>query len=61
MEKEVEEYEVIPLAKLFFQMYADAARFGSTSQTECGVLYPNCQKDIIGVIRRKHGSPDVKS
>lgn len=61
MEKEVEEYEVVPLAKLFFQMYADAAKYGVSSQTECSVLYPNCEKDIIGIIRKRHGSKGSKS
>lgn len=61
MEKEVEEYEVVPLAKLFFQLYADAARYGKDSNTECDVLYPNCEKDIIQLIRSRRPASSSKA
>ena len=53
LEKKVEEGEVIPLAKLFFKVFADAAKQGIASPSDCSLLYPNCDKDIAYLIRRQ--------
>lgn len=46
MEKELEEYEIIPVAKLLFKVYADAAKHGQ-SQAECATIYRDCATDLI--------------
>ena len=51
-ESKVEKFESIPLARLFFQMYSDAAKFGSSLQ-DCSVLYPRCERETISFVKRK--------
>jgi len=53
MEREVEEHETIPLAKMFFQLYADAANHGSAHERDCSQLYPNCEQDIASLVLTK--------
>lgn len=53
MEREVEEHETIPLAKMFFQLYADAANHGNSQERECSQLYPNCEQDIASLVVSK--------
>lgn len=53
MEKEVEEHESIPLAKMFFQLYSDAANHGNSQEKECSQLYPNCEMDIASLVVSK--------
>jgi len=52
LEREVEEYETIPLGKLFFQVYADAARYGK-EVADCSTLYPRCETDIATLVLSK--------
>ena len=51
VEKSVEKYESIPLARLFFQMYSDAAKFGSQLH-DCSTLYPRCDRETISFVKR---------
>lgn len=53
MEKEVEEHETIPLAKMFFQLYADAANHGNSQERDCSQLYRNCEQDIASLVVSK--------
>ncbi|XP_022241598.1 uncharacterized protein LOC111085762 [Limulus polyphemus] len=42
MEHELEDTEIIPLAKVIFWTYTDAAQYGLNRQADCEVVYSRC-------------------
>lgn len=60
MQKDLEEYEIIPFAKIIFGQYADAATYG-TENNDCDMVYSRCNHDLNDLLKKsKKISEDEK-
>jgi len=52
MQKDLEEYEIVPLAKIIFGQYVDAATYG-TESNDCAMIYGRCNHDLNYFVDKK--------
>jgi len=52
MQKDLEEYEIVPLAKIIFGQYVDAATYG-TENNDCSMIYGRCSHDLNYFLDKK--------
>jgi len=51
MQKDLEEYEIIPFAKIIFGQYADAATYGSENN-DCDMVYSRCSHNLDDLLNK---------
>jgi len=51
-QKDLEDYEIVPLAKIIFGQYVDASTYGNESN-DCAMIYSRCSHDLNYFVNKK--------
>lgn len=59
MQKQLEDSEIIPLARIIFRYFADAATYGK-EQNDCDLIYSRCPYDLEHFVKKRGSSFSLK-